>query len=241
MSELHFVRIREKDSKDPFLDPVADIKEVMRRAFVELPVVMSKGTFSEGKAERLRQILKVFVTRLEEDRAPLEAQIRAFQDAISISFTPAEQAMFWMCLAYYNLASFALHMRRDSKVDATQRYKFNQHSALLELFELMQPSGIEMLKDSMKVKLEELNKEFGAISHAAVNAVCVEDDKDTLENIKDRAAALFSADVGSTWETIAKACDEFVEADLGSDDALLAAALAYPDYNTPYYEATKDE
>ena len=77
---LHFIRLRKKDSTEPFCDPMADIKQVVQQAFKELPVLYrelfkneEKG--NEEKADYLKAYLKVFTTRLEEDKTPLLQQL----------------------------------------------------------------------------------------------------------------------------------------------------------------------
>ena len=87
-SELHFVRIREKDSKEPFCDPYADIKFVVTSFLKELPNLYHLALNpSNEKVDYLKACLKVFLTRLEEDPQPVKEQLHTFQTAMKKAFT----------------------------------------------------------------------------------------------------------------------------------------------------------
>lgn len=237
-SELHFVRIREKDSKEPFCDPYADIKFVVTSFFKELPNLyhLALSPASE-KVDYLKACLKVFLTRLEEDPQPVKDQLNAFQTAMKKAFTHAEILFFGEEFLSYVFCTFVLHYRRDAKVDKPTTMRLA--SLLLTLSGSVPPDVwahmMEGTQEELKDKLE------CAASHMEeVRAACVEDDAKSIPDIKDLAAQAMGATGSQKWEDVAAACDKYVQEATVDDDKVVAAALAYPDYPTPYFEVTKD-
>lgn len=237
-SELHFVRIREKDSKEPFCDPYADIKFVVTSFFKELPNLyhMVLNPSSE-KVDYLKACLKVFLTRLEEDPQPVKEQLHAFQSAMKKAFTSDELLFFGEEFLSYVFCTFVLHYRRDAKVDKPTTMRLA--SLLLTLAGSIAPDIWTTMLNSMQEDLKE--KLQCAASHLEeVRAECIEDTSKSIPDIKDLAAQAMGATGSQKWEDVAAACDKYVQEATADDDKIIAAALAYPDYPTPYFEVTKD-
>jgi len=67
-----------------------------------------------------------------------------------------------------------------------------------------------------------------------VDALCIEDANKTVKDIKALVAWHFNP--GADWKTTAKLCDTYVQQAEGNSEKDIAAALAYPDYESPYFE-----
>lgn len=236
-NKLHFLRLRRKDSTEPFCDPMADIKQVVQQAFKDLPVLY-KEVFkdeekaNEEKADYLKAYLKVFITRLEEDKTPLLKQLDDFTGAMQSKFTKEELALFEQMLGRYVLHTFALYERRDGSVDAKERGAIRAAGAVLELKQLLPEELFKQVLEALPEASKQLQHFDNTVS--TVDALCVEDASKTIKNIKDVVAWHFNS--GHTWEETAKACDSYVQTADNITDKEIAAALAYPDYKSPYFE-----
>ena len=82
--KMHFIRLRTKNSQEPFVDPMSDIKVVMKQLFKELPHAFELVFGESDKVDYLKAYFKVFLTRLEEDRAPLDEQLLLFDAGCTI-------------------------------------------------------------------------------------------------------------------------------------------------------------
>jgi len=229
---LHFIRLRKKDSTEPFCDPMADIKQVVQQAFKELPVLYRELFKDEEKADYLKAYLKVFTTRLEEDKTLLLQQLMEFAGAMHSKFSDKELQFFEQMLGKYILYTFALYQRRDGAVDAKERGAIRAASALLTVHE-------ELSQETMNKVLEELPKVKEHFEHfdetiQGVDALCIEDANKTVKDIKALVAWHFNP--GADWKTTAKLCDTYVQQAEGNSEKDIAAALAYPDYESPYFE-----
>jgi hypothetical protein len=232
-TELHWVRVRHKDSNEAFVDPMADIKVVVQQAFKEAPHFFAAQGNTE-QAERLRQILKVFVTKLEEDATPVDQILKEFNKVLMTEMKEmAVDAIF--AFAMYIISAFALHMRRDSAADKSDRNTFNSAAALLHLYST-EPLIKDLLQSSAKLK-DVNDNVYNFKGSPVVNAVCFEQDSKTIKDIKDIVASSLGATGDQSWEAVAKACDKFVADSVGTDEQKLAAALAYPTYDMPCFEA----
>lgn len=236
VKELHFVRVRHKDTSDPFCDPMADIKVVVAQAFAEAPHLYEKVFGDKDKAAYLKAILKVLLTRMEEDPAPLDEQLKTFEDVFEEYFTKEEKTLLIDSFAKYIFFAFALHYRRDASVDNNQRSAVRAASALLTLRQLLDSKTYEEMKEQLRGAKEHM--ENTTITVNSVDAVCVEKDL-VLKDIKDTACILIG-EAGDKWEEIASACDQYVVNATDTDKAV-SVALAYPDYNTPYFEVGAGE
>lgn len=237
-SELHFVRIREKDSKEPFCDPYADIKFVVTSFLKELPNLYHLALNpSNEKVDYLKACLKVFLTRLEEDPQPVKEQLHTFQTAMKKAFTPDELLFFGEEFLSYVFCTFVLHYRRDAKVDRPTAMRLA--SLLLTLSGSIAPDMWAAMLNGMQEDLKD-KLECAASHLEEVRAECVEDPTKSIPDIKDLAAQAMGATGSQKWEDVAAACDKYVQEAAADGDKVIAAALAYPDYPTPYFEVTKD-
>ena len=232
-NKLHFLRLRRKDSTEPFCDPMADIKVVVQQAFKELPVLYKELFKDEQKADYLKAYLKVFVTRLEEDRTPLLEQLVDFAGAMKSKFSDKELVFFEQMLGKYVLCSFALYQRRDGAVDAKERGAVRAASALLAMQELLSKETLERIRQELPDANKQLERFDSTVS--TVDALCVEDKNKTVNNIKDLVAWHMSAD-NRGWKETAKACDQYISGATDTTAKEIAASLAYPDYDSPYFE-----
>ena len=238
MSELHFVRIRQRDSKDPFCDPAADIKAVAVAFAAELPRLYQLAfNPPEEKIDYLRSCLKVFQTRLAEDYAPMQQQMEDFEKAMRKVFTAQELWFFLSMFARYALVTAAMHYRRDAKVDKPDAFRMS--AVLLSLSNMIPADCWSQITSKLP---ERVSKYLTGIPETvpSVSARCVEDESKSIPDIKDIAAQAMGATGDQSWEEIAAACDKYVvEHPEDDSDKAMAIALAYPDYETPYFEASR--
>ena len=230
--KMHFLRMRTKNSQEPFVDPMSDIKVVMKQLFKELPIAFGMTFKDSDKVDYLKAYFKVFCTRLEEDRAPLDEQLDVFEVSLLELLTDEERNWLYYYTFEYMLATFALYERRDGAVDSRERGAIRAASALLAMREQLCPTLFERMKNDLAEAGKNFNK---APKDITVDALCVEDDKKTVKDIKEHVADLLMP--GCTWEEAAKACDNYALNSIESDDKAIAASLAYPDYKVPYFES----
>ena len=240
-TKLHFLRIRERDSRDPFVDPMADIKQVVEDFFRELPMLYKTAMNpEEEKVDYLRAYLKVFTTRLYEDATTsMSDQLEEAKAAFAKKFTPEELWFFVRCFAEYVIALYSLHVRRDGKVDKKERAAFRAGGLFFVLSGMVNP---EVWNAMLKSLPEEITKMLGTAPAADLNvsAVCVEDSSKSVDNIKELAAAAMGATGSQSWDSVATACDDYVRTATETTDKGIAASLAFPTYDNPFFEITVD-
>lgn len=223
MSDLHFVRLRRKDSTDSFLDPEADIKSIMPRALAYVEKVLAKQYPAED-VQHLHNCVKVLETRLLEDPTPLKEQVDLFRYAMR-SIAYMEQDLFHY-LGKYFLYSWLLHMRRDGQAD--NRVPMFAEECLLSRDN----------KENLKKAEEILSKD--KVKPVEADAACVETGE-VIRDIKDEVGYSIGADKDMTWDELADACDKYVEFGEGDENELIAASLAYPTYSKPYFELAVED
>ena len=219
MAELHFCRLRKKDSNDEFLDPEADIKELMPKAFA----VAEKHTgnyISEGDQIYFHNVIKVLETKILEDPAPLEEQLKQFRDAVD-KLPKNVFTAFMRTVGMYLMACWMLHLRRDGQADK-KGPRFAREAEALSLY-----GDMSTVVDYVVPPVTE------------VDAVCVETDE-VFHNIKDTATITVGASPRTSWEEAAAACDKYLETDPKDVEKVVAASLAYPTYEGPYFEVAVD-
>lgn len=233
--KMHFIRLRTKNSQEPFVDPMSDIKVVMKQLFKELPHAFELVFGETNKVDYLKAYFKVLLTRLEEDKAPLDEQLMAFDDAMFNLLSDKERSWVHYYVFEYMLSTFALYERRDGAVDSKERGAIRASSAMLAMREHLRPGTFEKIKKEMA----DMGAGFNSTpKEVLVDALCVEDAKKTIKDVKEHVAGLIMP--GSTWEEAAKACDNYAVTSIESDDKAVAASLAYPDYSVPYFESEVD-
>lgn len=228
---LHFCRLRHKDSKEPFMDPTADIVEVVHQAFKEIPVFF-KDVLQEEDIDYLKSITKVLITRLEEDTAPLDEQFNDFLEA----FNKLDKKQ--VIIGYFALYIFSRYMlqhRRDGIVDKKDRELIRASSALMSLMLSVNEDTYKEIKKEISDKIVKYIEE-PIQTVTTVDAVCIEDEDKNIEDIKDIAAAAVGATGSTKWSDVAAACDKYVTETKSTTDKDIAVALAYPDYKCPYFE-----
>lgn len=238
MAELHFIRSRQKGSVEPFCDPMADVKELLDGFFTELPAIYKK-VFNpdEDKFHMLKAIFKVFLTRLKEDRTSVLDQIKEFNEVINERYSKEEVKFFTTAFAHYMFISSVLFYRRDAKVDAKERKSLRMSSVAMTVASMFK-SWDSLTKDNehLKAAMADAPEEF-----TVVDAICVEDTKFSINDIKNIVADAIGSSVEVSWKEIAEACDSYVVAAKEDTEEVVAAAIAYPDYNAPYFEVTKED
>ena len=240
-TKLHFLRIRERSSKDPFVDPMADIKQVVEDFFRELPMLYKTALSPEDeKVDYLRAYLKVFVTRLYEDSSVgMAEQLEQAKEAFAAKFTAQELWFFARCFTEYVLTIYSMHVRRDGKVDVKERAAFRSGGLFFVLAGMTDPV---IWNDIIKAVPKKIAAELDTAPQAdlCVDAMCVEDNSKSVRNIKELAAATMGATGTQTWDAVAAACDEYVRTSEADDDKSIAAAVAFPTYANPFFEVTAD-
>ena len=176
MSDLHFVRLRRKDSTDSFLDPEADIKSIMPRALAYVEKVLAKQYPAED-VQHLHNCVKVLETRLLEDPTPLKEQVALFEAAM-LKCEPLPLPLFYI-LGRYFFYSWILHMRRDGQAD--NRVPMFAEECLLSR------DNTEDLKKAEEI----LGKD--KIPRIEADAACVETGE-VIRDIKDEVGYSIGAD-----------------------------------------------
>ena len=144
--KMHFIRLRTKNSQEPFVDPMSDIKVVMKQLFKELPHAFELVFGETDKVDYLKAYFKVLLTRLEEDKEPLDEQLMAFDDAIFKLLSDKERSWVHYYVFEYMLSTFALYERRDGAVDSKERGAIRASSALLAMREHLRPGTFEKVE-----------------------------------------------------------------------------------------------
>ena len=230
--KMHFLRMRTKNSQEPFVDPLSDLKVVMKQLFKELPIAFGMTFKDSDKVDYLKAYFKILCTRLEEDRASLSEQLEAFEVALLELLSDTERNWVYYYTFEYMLATFALYERRDGAVDSKERGAIRAASALLAMREQLCPTTYARIQDDMAAAGMEFRNQPKDVT---VDALCIEDDKKTIKDIKEHVADLLMP--GCTWEEAAKACDRYAMNSIESDEKAIAASLAYPSYEVPYFES----
>ena len=219
MAELHFCRLRKKDSNDEFLDPEADIKELMPKAFAVAEKHLR--TYIKIEAQKdvdyLHSILKVLETRALEDYTPLARQAHEFDEAFN-KLPRGARSMFMQNVGYYLVSCWLLHLRRDGQADKRSP-RFTTETQALNIYRAMEP-GPDMLPPDI-----------------LVDAICVETNQ-MFHDIKDTASVTVGAAPGTSWDEAAAACDKYLDKNPDDVEKVVAASLAYPTYKGPYFEVT---
>ena len=218
MAELHFCRLRKKDSNDEFLDPEADIKELMPKAFAAAE--WYTGNFIDEKDKTyIHNITKVFETKILEDYSPLAEQAADFVAALG-KLPTYISAAFAEAVGLYLISSWMLHLRRDGQADR-KGPRFATESKALEIYKAMVPSPDPLPPET------------------TVDSICVETG-DIFHDIKDTASVTVGAAPGTSWDEAAAACDKYLDKNPDDVEKVVAASLAYPTYKGPYFEVTVD-
>lgn len=221
MAELHFCRLRKKDSNDEFLDPEADIKELMPKAFAVAENHLR--TYIKIEAQKdvdyLHSILKVLETRVLEDYTPLARQAREFEEAFN-KLPRGIRDMFMQNVGYYLVSCWMLHLRRDGQADKRSP-RFTTETQALDIYLSMEPMP-DMLPPE-----------------TTVDAICVETNQ-VFHDIKDTASITVGLPSMTPWDEAAAACDKYLDKNLDDVEKVVAASLAYPTYKGPYFEVTVD-
>ena len=183
---------------------MSDIKVVMKQLFKELPHAFEMAFGETDKVDYLKAYFKVLCTRLEEDPASLDVQMLAFDDAMFKLLSDKETQWVHRYVYHYMISTFALYERRDGAVDSKERGTIRAASALLAMRQDLRPSTFE----SIKKDLSEIGEAIkGAPKDVAVDALCIEDARKTVKDIKEHVAGLLMP--GCTWEEAAAACDKY--------------------------------
>ena len=238
VKQLHFSRARAPHVQGPFVDPMADIKEVIEQSFQCLPLLFGKA-FGDEKNDYLKAYLRVFQTRLAEDKAPMLEQLAIFEGAMKERFTKEELEFIRDYIFHFVMATYALHYRRDACTDMKDRQAMRATAGLLSLFGVAKKETLEAFDKELGEHTLQLKEELP--STACIDAHCIEDSNKTVRDIKGLVATLFEP--GCTWEEAAKACDAYAQNAIeqnGIKEQEVAAALAYPDYKYPYFEGEVD-
>ena len=230
---LHFMRVRSRDM-EVFLDPEADIKNIVPTAFAA--VVQSFNELGQKEyADKLDAIYNIFCMRLDEDSASLITQINAFADAYSSLPAPVRafaEALFFR----YILNVFAMFQRRDGAADKTSASKIKNTAAMLiSHCDMQDVAGqLERLCAKASGKYDEsvLTEDVLKLTRCSVSAVAA---KQTVHRIKDIAYKLVGGTPSDDWSTLCIKCDAFFResAEHLQDTDAVAVALAYPNYDIP--------
>ena len=233
MPDLHFIRVRQKDSNDPFVDPEADIRNIFQRAVLDTTQVTR--LVDEDNAEYLMKVFAVMTTRLAEDKTKLTDQFKEFYTALNKVPTPLVRS-FMENVGWWCALSYMLFSRRDSKLDARDKKKMSASSAYLYLCDLLSEDTKNKVEEELKDYLEDVlnNQQIDC----QVDAVCAETGE-RIQDIQNLVSNMFSAGK-LTWSEAADACDKYFE-ETDDENIQIAAALAYPNYDKATFTVVKTE
>lgn len=229
---LHFMRVRSRDM-ETFLDPEADIKNIVPTAFAAVVQGFNRLGYTEY-ADKLDALYNIFCIRLDEDSSSLITQINEFAEAyagLPIQVQVMAEALFFR----YILNIYAMFQRRDGAVDKLEATQVKNTAALM-----MSHCDLTAVEDSMKNMSSKYAKfdsavaddDLSKLTRCRVSACAAQQ---TVRNIKDIAYKLVGGSPDDDWSTLCRKCDLFFKesADTVSDDQAVAVALAYPNYDIP--------
>ena len=155
-------------------------------------------------------------------------------------FSEEELAFIRDYIFHFVMATYALHYRRDECTDFKDRQAMRATAGLMSLFGVASKETLKAFDEDLDKKSLKLKEQ--PASTACIDAHCIEDSEKTVKDIKSVVAHIFEP--GCTWEEAAKACDVYAQPaqeQRGIKEQEIAAALAYPDYEFPYFEGEVDE
>lgn len=229
-TKLHFTRIRAK-GEPTFFDPQTDIRQLLpavaKSAVLSLQDQYPDDEELQHDLNYIHNCICIFQIRLAEDTTPVDEQVSAFLAAID-KCRPAAVYTWKNRVFTMLLMLFALFVRRDAKVDKDQLSAMINMIQLVPLSKLIDPELYRKVRadltDRMPAKLHDTCYPQGC------NIVC-EETGEQLKGAKDLIRMFVSASGDTSWEGLARACDEaFSTPGIKSDAQSIALALAYPDY-----------
>ena len=233
MADLHFMRVRQKDSNDVFIDPEADIKNIFQKAVLDTAQTIKLA--DEDSADYLMKVFAVMTTRLAEDKTKLTDQFAEFCRAYD-KVPDRLQHTFMENVGWWCLLSYMLFSRRDARLDAKDKRKMSASSAYLYLSSLLSEDTKKQVETELKDYLDVVMHEQP--QDCQVDAVCVETGE-RIQDIQNLVSNMFSAGT-MTWTEAARACDKYFD-EVDDENIQIAAAMAYPDYENATFTVTKTE
>lgn len=238
-TKLHISRIRKKGEPDWF-DPQTDLRRVFPGIFMEAADALIDMHEDGGALYEdflyIRACIEVLRIRILEDKTPVSQQIREFFDALSNVNREARD--LWLGFTYAMLTCvYALFCRRDSTVDREQLQAMMEYGRLTALKDLLSDGTWEIVK-----------KEIGSRTSLLVQnrtdrdafAQCIESGE-IIDHIQNIAARFINASGDTSWNGLAKACDDQFSTPSGKSVAeSIALGLAYPTYRNPSLDLEMD-
>lgn len=239
MSEtrIHFARQRVRGEAD-FYDAQADMRTVFPAAALmvidDMKFLYKEDDEATKALSYLRNCVNVFRIRVGEDPTPLEELVDGFVKAIA-KVPPRIFAQFVSGVFVMQSVVYGMFQRRDSQVDGPGHYQMLTTARLEDI--------LRLIPHDLSDKIRETLRSQGAFKEAVVSVdqtskADVIKEGETVgfyDHLKERAACFLEADGDTSWEGMAKACDEFFqsEGDKLSVPDKVAVTLAYPTYDFP--------
>lgn len=236
-TRIHFARQRVRGEAD-FYDAQADMRTVFPEAALmvidDMKYLYKEDADATKALSYLQNCVNVFRIRVGEDPTPLEELVDGFMKAVA-AVPPRIFAQFASGVFVMQTVVYGMFQRRDSQVDGPGHYQMLTTARLLDLLRLIP----KPLADAIHAELRANN-----VFKEAVVSVDQTSKADILkegeivgsyDHLKERASRFLEADGDTSWEGMAKACDEFFQAE-GENLAVpdkVALTLAYPTYEFP--------
>ena len=229
-TKLHFTRIRAK-GEPVFFDPQTDIRQLLP-AVAKSAVLSLQDQYPDDEELQhdlyyIHNCICICQIRLAEDTTPVDEQVAAFLAAIDKCRPAAVYA--WKSRVFtMMLMLFALFVRSDAKVDKDQLSTMVSMIQLVPLSKLVAPEIYKKVRDDLT---ERLPAKLNATCYPQGCKIVCEETGEQIRGAKALIRLFVSASGDTSWEGLARACDEaFSTPGIKSDAQSIALALAYPDY-----------
>lgn len=238
-TKFHFVRVRANDEPS-FYDQQADIRCILpvlgKLVCDDLQAVHREDTRWVADIAYLRNCLDVFAIRIDEDNTPLVEQMQEFIQAISKVDTQVF-AQFASGVFITLSVVYGAMQRRDVKIDGKDQRKMLSVATLLDVVRFLPKNLVQQIFDTLAETGDLLHEAVVSVTNDSVVDMVRDDDSLVCKfnRLKEHAALFINADGDTSWNGLAKACEDMYNA-MPQDASLhdkVALALAYPTYNIP--------
>jgi len=235
-TKLNFMRVRAKGTT-AYYDTQTDIR-VLLPALVEITLDVLRETTDDEKLKQefvyLTKCFRIFQIKLKEDDKDIITLLNEFHEAIC---KVSQKALArWTNTQMILLSTvYGFFDRRDSATDGPAIRNMLNTAKLTAMTACLPKDLMEQVAAVYKYRNQVQDEQYSPQTDGTVK--CVQTDEDVILDIKKLVGAFIDHDGSSSWEDLAKACDDaYMHTNL-TDKQKLAVALAYPTYNNPYLEA----
>ena len=235
-TKLKFMRFRARGGSD-YYDPQTDIRVVLP-ALVEMTLDVLAETSSDEKLHQefiyLTKCFRILQIKLKEDDKDVAELMNEFYGAIcKVSARALSRWTNTMTILLVTVYGF--FDRRDSATDGPAIRSMLNTAKLTAMTACLPKELMEQVAAIYKYRNQILDEQYCPTEDGTVR--CVQLDEDVILDIKKLVSTFIDHDGSDSWEDMAKACDDAYMHKKLTEKQKLAAALAYPTYESPYLEA----